>query len=163
MSRPPDPEGVKRAPVPPVHLGMERPPLETGPLRLGNASAGGLVAREVRVLDRRRSRWRLAWGRRLEPGQALWLAPAPLVHGFGARGPWEVAFLDDGLRVLGLAELRPWRILTAPAGGFSALLRPPASPGRLRPGDQLEWILPQPRLPDRDAWLRAEGPGTASP
>ena len=68
------------APDPRCRLGMERPPFqEDGRLLLGNASRGGLVAREVLVLRSRWQRMRLAWFRRLGPGQAL-LIGAPAVH-----------------------------------------------------------------------------------
>ena len=141
------------APDPRCRLGMERPPFqEDGRLLLGNASRGGLVAREVLVLRSRWQRMRLAWFRRLGPGQAL-LIGAPAVHSLGARHAFRVVHIDGEDRVLGEVLLPRWRSAAAPGNAPWSLMLHTDNPAVLRAGDRLEWLLPQPRMPERADWL----------
>ncbi|HUC36693.1 MAG TPA: DUF192 domain-containing protein [Acidimicrobiales bacterium] len=71
---------------------------------------------------------------------ALVLTRTRSVHTIGMRFPIDVAFLDRDLTVVGLVQLRPWRlalprrrcrsVLEAEAGAFERW--------RLREGDRLE-------------------------
>lgn len=124
-------------------------------LRAGNASRGALLARDVLLLRSRFARLRQAFGRRLEAGQALYLAPAPSVHALGALHPVRILFLDAGDRVLGEAVLRPWRALPSPGGTSAALILRAEGPSPASAGDHIEWLGPQPRLPGRADWLAA--------
>lgn len=132
-------------------LGMPRPPAEEdAPLRVGNASRGGLVCTRLTPL---RSRWqcfRQAWRRRWTDGEALLLAPVVSVHAFGTRGGLRVHFLDADWRVLASVHLPRRRALPAPDGARAALLLPPTQPEQPA-GDRLETLGPQPRFPDRAA------------
>ncbi len=132
-------------------LGMARPPIQDdGRLRCGNASRGVLVARDVRILRGRWDRFRQGWGRPLPEGSALYLAPALAVHGCGSADPLRVLFLDESDRVLAAAALRPWEFRPAPGGCHAALLLPPGrKPIPALPGDRLEWLRGQPRIPGR--------------
>jgi len=151
---PEPPPGTGLAPEPPVHLGMPRPGLvDDGRLRAGNASRGGLVAREVRLLRSRLGRLRQAFARRLGRQGALFLAPAPAVHAWGRRRPLRVLFLDAGNRVLEVDTLAPWTARPAPRGTRAALLLRGDNPVQVRAGDRIEWLRPQPRLEDRAEWL----------
>lgn len=142
------------APDPPVHLGMQRPPLhEDGRLRVGNASRGGLLAREVIVLRSRWQRARQAAWRRLHRDQALFLAPAPAVHTLAARHSIRLIFLDAHDRVIGQILLPPWRNARAPSGSAAALFLHSANDALVEDGDKLEWLVSQPRLEERADWL----------
>ena len=144
------------APDPGCQLGMERPPFqEDGRLRLGNASRGGLVARDVLVLRSRWQRARMAWFRKLEPGQAL-LVAAPVVHSLGAGHAFRVVHLDARDRILGEVALPRWRTVAAPAGTPWSLMLRPDNPAELRPGDRLEWLPTQPRMTGRADWLSTD-------
>lgn len=146
------------APDPPVFLGMPRPePVADARWRLGNATRGGLVARDVRFLRTRWQRFRAAWGRRLQPEQGLFLAPAPAVHAFGARQDLLVLYLDERDRVLRVQRLARWRAAAAPPGTAAALLLGAERAAPAAEGDQLEWLAPQPRLPGRADWLGERG------
>lgn len=128
----------------------ERPPeIDDGRWRCGNASRGGLLATEVRLLDNRWARLRQAAGRRLRAGQGLWLQPALAVHAFFAGGPLLVVFVDPGWRALEVAMLPRGRARPAPKGACAALILPAGTSEPPRPGDRLELLRTQPRAPDR--------------
>ncbi|RMH00931.1 MAG: hypothetical protein D6702_12675 [Planctomycetota bacterium] len=132
---------------------MSRPPLVAdGRLRCGNASRGGLLARDLVVLESRLARFRQAAFRRLGPDQGLFLEPAPAVHSFFAREALVVVFLDRERRVQAVVDLPRFRALPAPAGSRSAMLLPASTAAlRPRPGDRLELLAAQPRAPGREA------------
>jgi uncharacterized membrane protein (UPF0127 family) len=66
----------------------------------------------VEVPETRRERMRGLIGREdLPPGHALLLEGARSIHTIGMRFPLMAAFLDDGLRVVGVKVVRPGRIL----------------------------------------------------
>lgn len=130
-------------------LGMPRPPLaEEEPLRVGNASRGGLVCRQLTLLVRRRDRFRQAWRRRWAEGEALLLSPVDAVHSFGARQGIRVHFLDMRWRVLQSLRLPRRRALQAPPHSHAALILPHDAPEQ-PVGDQFEVLGPQPRIPER--------------
>ena len=130
-------------------LGMPRPELvEDGRTKVGNATRGGLGCAELLVLSSRWQRFRQAWGHRWQDGQALLLSPADAVHSFGARGGLRVHLLDEAWQVLGSHTLAPRRARPCPDGTAAALLLPAAAPA-IAPGDRLELLGAQPRLPDR--------------
>ncbi|HEX9794299.1 MAG TPA: hypothetical protein VGC54_09985, partial [Planctomycetota bacterium] len=80
------PDRTKAAPAPAVRLGMERPEtVVDGRLRAGNASRGGMVATDVVILRSRWARARMAFRRKLAPGEALLIQPCGGVHTLGAR------------------------------------------------------------------------------
>ncbi len=129
---------------------MSRPvTVDDGRLRCGNASRGGLVAREVLRLDGRWARFRQAAGRRLEAEQGLLLEPALAVHSFFARRPLQVVFVDAALKVLACERLPRFRALPAPAAAAAALLLPEDLPAMPQIGDRLELLRGQPRDPGR--------------
>ena len=137
---------------------MERPELvEDGRLRLGNATRGGLVAREVRILESRWQRMRLAFARSLSTEAAWFLAPAHGVHSLGARHPLRVVLLDAQLTVVELVALAPWR--THPGGSPAAVLLHASNPAVVERGDRLEWLAGQPRLEGRADWLEEQPQG----
>ncbi|MBC8329206.1 MAG: hypothetical protein H8E31_10720 [Planctomycetes bacterium] len=125
------------------------PPVEDGRLRCGNASRGGLLARDLERLESRWARFRQAAGRRLEAESGLWLEPALAVHSFFAPHPLWAVYLDGSLRVLTAVRLARFRALPAPPGAAAALLLPPDLAAPPRPGDQLELLRGQPRDPAR--------------
>lgn len=146
------------APVQPVFLGMPRPEhVADGRLRIGNASRGGLVARDVLWLRTRWQRFALAWARRPDRHGGLFLAPAPAVHSFGAGGGLRVLVLESSLHVLEVRLLPPWRAAPLPPPAQAALLLAEDNPAAVQAGDRLEWLAPQPRLPGRADWLDPNG------
>lgn len=100
---------------------------------------GGDVLASAEVADSMVDRARGLLGHSRYDG-ALLLRGTRSVHSVGMRFPMDVAFLDDGLRVLGVTRLRPWgvalprrgcrHVLEAQAGAFERW--------RLAPGDQIE-------------------------
>ncbi|KAA3605063.1 MAG: hypothetical protein DWQ01_20935 [Planctomycetota bacterium] len=136
---------------------MPRPPLVGDPrLRLGNASRGGLLAKDVRPLLGFRNRLRLVAFRKPIAGLAWWLSPAPSVHSFGVKAPLRALCLNAEMRVIQVLELPPWRAMATPAGTAAALLQPAEPWLEVQPGDRLEWLQSQPRLEDRADWLHQE-------
>jgi uncharacterized membrane protein (UPF0127 family) len=99
----------------------------------------GEVLASLEVADGRRARARGLLGRDGVDGAVL-LRPARSVHTVGMRFPIDVAFCDDGLRVIRVVTMpryrvsRPvWRsraVVEAEAGAFARW--------QLRPGDVLE-------------------------
>jgi uncharacterized membrane protein (UPF0127 family) len=97
------------------------------------------VLASLEVAASRRDRRRGLLGRDGFDG-ALLLRPCASVHTAGMRFDLDVAFCDDGLRVLETIRMRRWRVgrprpgarcvLEAEAGAFERW--------RLRPGDRLE-------------------------
>lgn len=96
------------------------------------------VLASLEVAETRRDRTRGLLGRSGIDG-ALLMRPARSVHTFGMHFPIDVAFLDEDLRVLRVATVRPnrlprpeWRaraVLEAEAGAFERW--------HVRPGDRL--------------------------
>jgi hypothetical protein len=80
--------------------------------RAAVADTGALVAEQLRVADTHWTRLRGLIGTGALPtGQGLWIRPCRQVHMFWMRYPIDVVFLDDALRVVGLAsDLKPWRV-----------------------------------------------------
>jgi len=100
-----------------------------------------LLASKVLKADTALSRMRGLLGRgRLEPGEALWIAPCAMIHTFFMRFSLDVVFLDAELRVLRVIErLRPWRVSPWVPWARSVLeLEAGALAGRVLRGDHLE-------------------------
>jgi uncharacterized protein len=99
----------------------------------------GEVLASLEVATSRRDRRRGLLGRDGFEG-ALLLRPCTSVHTAGMRFDLDVAFCDEGLKVLETVRMRRWRVgrprpgarcvLEAEAGAFERW--------RLRPGDRLE-------------------------
>ena len=99
----------------------------------------GEVLASLEVAETWRGRRKGLMGRNGVEG-ALLLRPCTSVHTAGMHFDLDVAFCDDGLRVLETVRMRRWRVgrprqgarcvLEAEAGAFERW--------RLRPGDQLE-------------------------
>jgi uncharacterized membrane protein (UPF0127 family) len=87
---------------------------------------GVVVCEECLVAATPFARMRGLLGRRSLPsGEGILLRPAGSVHTFFMRFAIDVVFLDDELRVVGIASnLRPWR--TAGRRGAKAVLELPA-------------------------------------
>lgn len=73
---------------------------------------GDVVCERCRVADTPLARMRGLLGRRyLPPGEGMLLRPAGSIHTAFMRFAIDAVFLDDDLRVVGVAgRLRPWRI-----------------------------------------------------
>lgn len=100
--------------------------LATGPLWIGNAHTGALLATRAVHANRFSSRLVGLLGRKaLEEGEALLLDPCNSVHTFFMAFPIDVLFLDANDRVVRLAEsLAPWR-LALPVRGARRVLELP--------------------------------------
>jgi uncharacterized protein len=87
---------------------------------------GVVVCEECLVAATPFARMRGLLGRRSLPsGEGILLRPAASVHTFFMRFAIDVVFLDDELRVVGIAaHLRPWR--AAAQRGAKAVLELPA-------------------------------------
>ncbi len=87
---------------------------------------GVVVCEECLVAATPFARMRGLLGRRSLPsGEGILLRPAASVHTFFMRFAIDVVFLDDELRVVGIAaHLRPWR--AAAQRGARAVLELPA-------------------------------------
>ncbi|MCH2102339.1 MAG: hypothetical protein MK209_10510 [Planctomycetes bacterium] len=132
-----------------LYLGMPRPELvDDEHPKVGNATRGGLICTELIPLTTRWERFRQAWGRSWQDGQALLLTPVDAVHAFGAPDGLRVHFLDPSWNVLASLKIPRRRALPAPESSAAALLLPSFAP-ELPLGDQLELLGAQPRLPDR--------------
>ncbi|HXH06775.1 MAG TPA: DUF192 domain-containing protein, partial [Vicinamibacterales bacterium] len=88
-----------------------------------DAHTGRLLASRVVFATTRAARRRGLLGRdRLEPGEALWIAPSRGVHTCGMRFPIDVVALDRRGVVVDLVErLGPWRIRLPRRGTFGVL------------------------------------------
>jgi protein-S-isoprenylcysteine O-methyltransferase Ste14/uncharacterized membrane protein (UPF0127 family) len=95
-------------------------------LRACDATRGVVVVERLRPAHTHWARLRGLLGRGpLAPGDGLWLRPCRQVHTFGLRDPIDVAFLDEGGRVLHVVEaLAPWRISPYVAAAASVLELP---------------------------------------
>jgi len=92
-------------------------------LRAIDEGSGVVLATRVIRADTFLSRLRGLLGRtRLEPGEALLLAPCASIHTLGMRFPIDALFLDGGGQVLAaLPRLAPWRV-PAPVSGARMVL-----------------------------------------
>jgi uncharacterized membrane protein (UPF0127 family) len=110
---------------------------------LGNATRGRLLVKEVGDARGVFSTLRGLIGRGAPPtGRAFFFAP-PFFHSFGTRDPVDVAFVDEGLRVLAVARSHPPRSLArAPEGSSGALVAAAGTfaSGAVEAGDLLEWV-----------------------
>jgi len=126
---------------------MPRPDAKAdSPLRVGNASRGGLVCSNLLVLEGRWARFKQSWGHRWREDQALLLTPADAVHSFGApKDGLRIHYLDESWQVIGSEVMARRRSRPCPAGTHAALILPGLAPNQ-EVGDRLEVLGPQPRL-----------------
>ena len=94
--------------------------------RARDAASGVIVAERLRAADTRWSRLKGLLGTRsLEPGDGLWLKPCRQVHMIGMRYAVDLAFLDDGNRVVHtIGGLAPGKLSPRVAGASSVLELP---------------------------------------
>jgi uncharacterized membrane protein (UPF0127 family) len=103
--------------------------------------SGQIVCERCYVADRSLPRLRglIGW-RTLEEGEGMLLRPSWSIHTSFVRFPIDVAFLDEGLTILALRRLRPWRAAWE-KGAHSVLELPAGQCERLglEVGDRLGW------------------------
>jgi len=102
--------------------------------RARDPASGAVLADRLRSA---RTHWARLWGllgtRRLAPGDGLWLMPCRQVHTVGMRYPIDVAFLDEGYRVVCTIDgLRPGRLSPWVACASSVLELPAGTLARTR-------------------------------
>ncbi len=129
-----------------------------------NIDTGRVLAREVRAAA---TRWARAVGligrRRLEPGEALWIAPSRGVHTCGMRFAIDLVALDrDGVVVDCVARLRPWRVRLPRRGtaGVLELAAGAVEASGTRVGDRIAFVSVCPASASArggDSGLRREG------
>jgi len=109
-------------------------------MTLRNERTGEALATEVELAITRAQRRKGLLGReRLDPSQALVIAPCFAIHTAFMRFPIDVVFVDDdGFAVRVVRDLPPWRIAVAPHA--ASVVEMPA--GQLeahdvQPGDRL--------------------------
>ncbi len=107
------------------------------PARAVDADSGVVVAERLRTAASHWTRLRGLLGTAsLPPGDGLWIRPSRQVHMIGMRYPIDVAFLDDGLRVLRAIEgLAPGRISPRVAEASSVLELPAGTLARAGLGE----------------------------
>jgi uncharacterized membrane protein (UPF0127 family) len=92
--------------------------------RAWNVNNGRLIADRVGLADR--AIGRVAGLSRLDPGDALWIAPSRAVHTCGVRFAIDLFALDRDGRIVDVSrELRPWRAWW-PSGAVAGVLETPA-------------------------------------
>ena len=94
--------------------------------RARNAASGVILAERLRAADTHWSRLKGLLGTRsLEAGDGLWLKPCRQVHMIGMRYAVDLAFLDDGNRVVRtIGGLAPGKLSPRVAGASSVLELP---------------------------------------
>jgi len=88
-----------------------------------DAETGWVVADRVTVATSRAQRAIGLLGRsRLEPGEALWIAPCHGVHTWFMRFAIDILAMDkDGTVIDAVSTLKPWRMRLPRPGAFSVL------------------------------------------
>lgn len=107
-----------------------------------NKSRGLRIAKKVLKAGDFESRSRGLLGRdSLEPEEALWIVPCPMIHTFFMRFAIDVVFLDSELKVVRVIErIKPWRISPWVFRARSVLeLGGGSLQGRVLPGEMMEF------------------------
>lgn len=109
-------------------------------MRLVNVSRNVVLAERVRPALNFFSRLVGLMGKRLSPGEALWLRPCRSVHTCFLPSPIDIIFVSRTWRVVGLrCTLPPWRV-AACRGSTQAIELPPGTVERtgMKVGDELK-------------------------
>jgi uncharacterized protein len=102
---------------------------------------GQIVCERCYVAERSLPRIRglIGWSE-LEPGEGMLLRPSWSIHTAFVRYPIDAVFLDDALKIVSIAHLKPFRAALRP--GVKSVLELPAGQCErlgLKPGDRLGW------------------------
>ena len=106
-----------------------------------------IVSRRIEVADTARRRMKGLLGLDgLEADQGLFITPCPSIHMFFMRFAIDVVFVTKDLRVVRVfPEVKPWRMARGGRKAKAVFELPVGTIERftIRPGDQLELVLPE--------------------